>query len=156
LKSADRSLDPLSITTEENLIRYSARSYQVTAELAGVFGLLGLILTAAGLYGVVSYGVAQRTRELGIRMALGAGRGATLRLVLGEVTVLGGAGIAIGLPLALGATRMAASLLFGVGPSDPPAFASAAALLLAVLLIAGWWPARRATRIDPAAALRVI
>jgi predicted permease len=156
LKSVNASLDPLTITTEAELIRYSAGSYQVTAGLSGALGLLGLILTAVGLYGVVSYSVTQRTRELGIRMALGAGRAATLGLVLGDVARLGIAGIVLGFPLALGATHLAASLLFAVGPWDPPAFASAAALLLAVLLIAGWWPARRATRIDPAEALRVI
>jgi predicted permease len=156
LKSVDASLDPHTITTEAELIHYSAGSYQVTAELAGTLGLLGLILTAVGLYGVVSYGVTQRTRELGIRMALGAGRRVTLGLVLADAAVLGIAGIALGLPLALGATRMAASLLFGVGPWDPPAFAAAAGVLLAVLFIAGWWPARRATRIDPVSALRVI
>jgi predicted permease len=156
LKSVDASLDPLTITTQGELIRYSAGSYQVTAELSGALGLLGLTLTAVGLYGVVSYGVTQRTSELGIRMALGAGRRATLGLVLGDAAVLGIAGIAIGLPLAFGATRLAASLLFGVRPWDPPAFAAAAGLLLTVLLAAAWLPARRATRIAPASALRVM
>ena len=156
LKSVSTRLDPLTVTTENELIRFSAQQYQITAELAGALGLLGLILTAVGLYGVVSYGVNQRTRELGIRMALGADRGDTLRLVLREVAMLGFAGIAIGLPLALTATRLFSALLFGVGPWDIPAFLGAGLVLAAVLLAAGWGPARRATGIEPVSALRVI
>jgi predicted permease len=155
LKSVDSRLDPLTITTENELIRFSAQTYQVTAELVGTLGLLGLILTAVGLYGVVSYGVSQRTRELGIRMALGAGRSETLRLVLREVAMLGLIGMAIGLPLALTATRLFSSLLFGVSPWDVPAFLGAAGLLAVVLFTAGLLPARRATGIEPMAALRV-
>jgi predicted permease len=155
LKSVDSRLDPLTITTENELIRYSAQNYQVTAELVGTLGLLGLILTAVGLYGVVSYGVSQRTRELGIRMALGAGRNDTLRLVLREVAMLGLIGIAAGLPLALAATRLFSSLLFGVGAWDVPTFAGAAILLAAVLVLAGFVPARRAASIEPGSALRV-
>ena len=155
LKSIDSRLDPLSITTENELIRYSAQTYQVTAELVGALGLLGLTLCAVGLYGVVSYGVSQRTRELGIRMALGADRKDTMRLVLREVATLGAIGGAIGLPLALIATRLMSKLLFGVGPWDPAAFLGSSILLAAVLALAGFIPARRATAIDPSAALRV-
>jgi predicted permease len=154
LKSVDSRLDPLTITTENELIRYSAQNYQVTAELVGTLGLLGLILTAVGLYGVVSYGVSQRTRELGIRMALGAGKNETLGVVLREVAMLGLAGVAAGLPLALVATRFFSSLLFGVPAWDAPTFVSAAILLASVLIVAGFVPARRATTIDPASALR--
>lgn len=156
LKSVDSRLDPLTITTENELIRYSAQNYQVTAELVGTLGLLGLILTAVGLYGVVSYGVSQRTRELGIRMALGAGRGDTLRLVLREVALVGLVGMAAGLPLALVATRLFSSLLFGVGAWDVSTFAGAAILLSSVLMLAGFLPARRATAIAPVSALRVV
>jgi ABC-type antimicrobial peptide transport system permease subunit len=127
----------------------------VTAELLGALGPLGLILTAVGLYGVVSYGVSQRTRELGIRMALGADRADTLGLVLREVAILGLTGILIGLPLALAATRLFSGLLFGVGPCDVPNFAGAGVVLAAVLLAAGFAPARRATGIEPLSALRV-
>ncbi|HLK19192.1 MAG TPA: FtsX-like permease family protein, partial [Bryobacteraceae bacterium] len=154
LKSVDSRLDPLSIVTENDLIHYSAQNYQMTAELVGTLGLLGLILTAVGLYGVVSYSVSQRTRELGIRMALGADRDQTLGLVLREVGLLGLIGIAAGLPLALIATRLFSSLLFGVGAWDIPTFAGAALVLALVLIAAGFVPARRATSIDPVSALR--
>lgn len=154
LKSVDAGLDPLTITTENDLIRFSAQRYQVTAELVAALGTLGLLLTAVGLYGVVSYGVSQRTRELGIRMALGADRNDTLWLVLREVAMLGLIGIAIGLPLALTATRMFSTLLFGVSPWDAPAFAAALIVLSGVLITAGWLPARRATGIQPSSALR--
>lgn len=156
LKSVDSSLDPLTIVTENELIRYSAQNYQMTAELVGTLGVLGLILTAVGLYGVVSYSVSQRTRELGIRMALGADRGETLRLVLREVGMLAIIGIAVGLPLALIATRMFSSLLFEVGAWDVPTFAGAGVLLAAVLGVAGFLPARRATGIEPVSALRTM
>ena len=156
LKTVDSRLDPRTMITENELIRYSAHMYQATAELVGVLGLLGLILTAVGLYGVVSFGVSQRTRELGIRMALGAGRNDTLRLVMREVATLGLIGIAAGLPAALAATRLCSSLLFGISPWDPPTFTAAAVLLGAVLLAAGFVPARRATSIEPSAALRIV
>jgi putative ABC transport system permease protein len=156
LKSVDSRLDPLTITTQNDLIRFSAQRYQITAELVGALGLLGLILTAVGVYGVVSYGVSQRTRELGIRMALGAGRLATLNFVLREVLIVGCAGISVGLPLALTGTHLFSSLLFGVSPVDVPAFVIAAAVLAIVLLAAGFLPARRATTIDPASSLRVV
>ena len=154
LKSVDSRLDPLTITTENELIRYSAQTYEVTAELVGALGLLGLILTAVGLYGVVSYGVSQRTREIGIRMALGAARGDTLRLVLREVAGLGLIGIAIGLPLALTATKLLSKLLYGIGPWDPVTFLGAGALLAAIIALAGLLPARRASGIEPSTALR--
>jgi len=154
LKSVDARLDPLIVTTENDLIAFSAQRYQVTAELVASLGALGLLLTAVGLYGVVSYGVSQRTRELGIRMALGANRSDTLWLVLREVAMLGLIGIAIGLPLAFTATRMFSTLLFGVSPWDAPAFTAAMIVLAGVLMAAGWLPARRATDIQPSFALR--
>jgi macrolide transport system ATP-binding/permease protein len=119
-------------------------------------GFLGLILTAVGLYGVIAYGVSQRTRELGIRMALGADRNRTLGLVLREVALLGAVGIVSGLPLALSATKLCQSLLLGIDPWDLPTLLGAAILLTAVILAAGFLPARRATKIDPLSALRVV
>jgi len=154
LISLSRSLDPLSITSQQQLIRFSAGQYQTTAELVGVLGFLGLMLTAIGLYGVVSYGVDRRTREIGIRMALGADRNNTLALVLKETLLMGGIGCLAGVPLALVATHLAQTLLFEVGPRNMIVIAAAMVTQAAVLLIAGLAPARRATGIDPMAALR--
>jgi predicted permease len=156
LKTVDARLDPLTITTENELIRFSAQRYQITAEVAGSLGLLGLILTAVGLYGVIAFSVSQRTRELGIRMALGADRGDTLRLVLRDVSMLGAVGLAIGVPAALTVTRLLSSLLFGMGPWDWPAFVAAAILLAMVLFAAALQPALRATGIQPSSALRSV
>jgi predicted permease len=154
LISLSRGLDPLSITTQQQLIRFSAGQYQTTAELVSVLGLLGLTLTAIGLYGVVSYGVDRRRREIGIRMALGAKRNNTLMLVLRETVLMGGIGCVAGLPLALTATRIARALLFGVSPWNVAVIVAAVTVLALVLLLAGLVPARQATRIDPMAALR--
>jgi ABC-type antimicrobial peptide transport system permease subunit len=154
LKTVDALLDPRTITTQNELIRYSAQQYQITAELAGALGLLGLILTAVGLYGVIAFSVSQRTRELGIRMALGADRSDTLRLVLGDVAMVGAAGLAFGVPAALTATHLLSSLLFGMGPWDAPAFVASAMLLAIALFAAGLQPALRATGIHPSSALR--
>jgi putative ABC transport system permease protein len=154
LKTVDPRFDPLTVTTEGELIRYSASQFQITAELVAALGFLGLVLTAVGLSGVISFGVSQRTREIGIRMALGAGRGDTLMLVLRDVAKVGAIGIAVGLPVALAATRSLSVMLFGVSHWDAPAFTIAAILLSAVVLAAGFLPARRATSIAPSSALR--
>jgi predicted permease len=154
LISLSHDLDPFMITTQQELIRYAAAPYQMTAELVSTLGFLGLMLTAIGLYGVISYGVTQRIREIGIRMALGAERGTILKLVLGEVTLLASIGVAMGLPLAFLGARSASTLLFGVAPWDLTAFCGAIALLVIVLFAAGAVPARGATRIDPMMALR--
>ena len=124
------------------------------AILASAFGALALALSAVGLYGVLSYRVAQRTGEIGVRMALGAQPGGMVRLVLGETARLVGIGIAIGITLVLGAARLIGSMLFGLSPTDAPSLAGAIAILLAVALVAGFVPASRAARIDPMTALR--
>jgi len=124
------------------------------AWLAGAFGLLALLLVSVGLYGVVAYGVGQRTREIGIRVALGADRRTVVRMVVGGGLAQAGLGLAIGTVLAFGATRALGSLLFGVRAADPLTFGTVAALLIAVALAAGWLPARRAARVDPVEALR--
>src|SRR5262249_2798455 len=154
LVSLSRRLDPLSITTQEALIRFSAGGYQTTAELVSALGFLGLILTAIGLYGVVSYGVHCRTREIGIRMALGAERNNTLSMVLRETMVMGGIGCVVGLPLALTTMRLARALLLGVSPRNITVIVAAVTTLALVLVLAGLVPARRATRIQPITALR--
>jgi putative ABC transport system permease protein len=124
------------------------------AWLLGLFATLALVLAALGIYGVMSQGVQQRTREIGVRIALGAARGDILRLIIGRVIGIALAGIAIGILIAVPATRLLATLLYEVRPGDPAVFASLALTLLLVALLAGYLPARRATRVDPLTTLR--
>ncbi|HEY7697729.1 MAG TPA: FtsX-like permease family protein, partial [Vicinamibacteria bacterium] len=120
----------------------------------GIASAVALILGAVGIYGVISYSVSQRTREIGVRMALGAARRDVNRLVLSEGLPLILAGLALGLLAAFGLTRLMSSLLFGVSPIDPITFASVAATLAAIALVASYLPARRASGLDPTEALR--
>jgi putative ABC transport system permease protein len=124
------------------------------ALLLGVFAGLALILAGVGIYGVLSYLVGQRTREIGIRMALGANSASVLRNVLGRGFALVGTGLAIGLGVSLGMTRLIGGLLYQVEASDPVTFVAAIFVLAAVALIACWIPAVRATKVDPIVALR--
>jgi putative ABC transport system permease protein len=127
---------------------------RLMATLSGFFGLLALLLACIGLYGMLSYGVASRTNEIGIRMALGAGRRDVFWLILREALMLVIAGVAVGLPMIFAVTRLASSLLFGLTPTDPVSLLFAALLMLVVSLVAGYLPSRRATRVDPMVALR--
>jgi putative ABC transport system permease protein len=122
--------------------------------LLGVFGGLALALAAVGLYGVLAYSVTQRSREVGIRMALGAARGDVLRLILGQGLLLAGIGLAIGLVVSIAVTRLMSALLFGVSPRDPATLLVVSILLVAVSLAASFLPAYRATKIDPILAIR--
>jgi predicted permease len=124
------------------------------ADFAGALGALGLVLALVGVYGVVSYAASRRTHEIGIRMALGAGRPRILKMVLTRGFGLVLAGIATGVVVALGLTRFMANLLFGIRPADPVTFGSVALLLAAISLVACYIPARRATLVDPLVALR--
>ncbi len=135
-------------------IRDSLVQDELMATLCGFFGGLAVLLAAIGLYGVISYTVAQRTNEIGIRMALGALRSGIVGLILGEVAVLIGIGIAIGVGLALAGGRAAGSLLFGLKPHDPLTLALAIIILAGIGLAATFIPARRASRLDPMVALR--
>ena len=127
---------------------------RMVAALSVAFGALATLLAAIGLYGVMSYSVARRTREIGIRMALGAERASVLWLVLKEVALMVGIGVAAGVPMALALSRIVQAQLFALSAHDPLALAGAAALLAVVALVAGYLPARRATRVDPMLALR--
>jgi ABC-type antimicrobial peptide transport system permease subunit len=120
----------------------------------GLFAGTALLLAALGISGVIGYSVAQRTREMGIRMALGAASNDVLALVLGQGLKLAGLGVAVGLVLSLGLAQLLGALLYGVTAYDPWTFVGVAALLSGVALLATWLPARRATRVDPAIALR--
>jgi putative ABC transport system permease protein len=122
--------------------------------LVGAFAVLALVLAAVGVSGVIAYSVAQRTHEIGVRMALGARRADVLRLVIGEGLAMAVAGVTLGVLAAAALTRMMADLLFGITPHDPLTFAAGAALLLAVSLVASYLPALRATRVESVTALR--
>jgi predicted permease len=151
---ADPRLPVSDIRTEKAEIESNMHQEIILAELCSVFAVLALTIACVGLYGTISYGVTRRTGEIGIRMALGARRGPLLWMVLREVFVLAGLGLAISLPIALGTSKFVTSLLFGMKPNDPIAIMLAAAILILAALIAGSIPARRASHIDPMTALR--
>ncbi|HSB09292.1 MAG TPA: ABC transporter permease [Blastocatellia bacterium] len=154
VQALDPSLSVLNIQTLTERIQNSLGGERTQATLLGSGGVLALLLAAVGLYGVMSYSVAQRTREIGIRMALGAGRGNVMGLVLRQGVTLVSAGVVLGLTGAFIVTRLLASLLFGVSATDPLTFIGTSAILLAVALVASYVPARRATKVDPIIALR--
>jgi putative ABC transport system permease protein len=135
-------------------IQRSLAQPRMYAEIAGLFGLLGLLVAVLGLFSLLSYTVSQRTREIGIRMAVGAGRREVLRLVLRQGMTLVAVGLALGIAGSLALTRLMSGLLFGVGATDPLTFLSVPVVLLLVTLAASYLPARRAARLDPLAALR--
>jgi ABC-type antimicrobial peptide transport system permease subunit len=122
--------------------------------LVGFFAAIGLVLAVIGLYGVIAFLVAQRTQEIGVRMALGAGRGDILRLVMGKSLRLIVGGVVVGLVASLAVSRVLASLLFSVGPHDPVTYVLVTLLLIVVALLATLIPARSASRVDPMVALR--
>jgi ABC-type antimicrobial peptide transport system permease subunit len=157
VKGAIASVDAntsIEFTTLADEMAKTLQRERLLATLAGFFGGLALLLAIIGLYGLMSYSVARRRSEIGIRMALGAEQRRVLRMVMGEVAVLIGSGLAVGLGLTLAATRLVASFLYGVRPNDPVTLLLAAGVLAAAAFTAGYWPARRASRLDPMTSLR--
>jgi predicted permease len=152
--AADADLPVAKFATLTNLLDDSLTEPRFAVVLLTAFAGLALLLATIGMYGVISYSVAQRTQEIGVRMALGAERGSVFGMVLAQGARLAGLGIGIGLLSALGVTRLMTSFLYGVQATDPPTFAGVSLLLVAVALLACYLPARRATRVDPMVALR--
>jgi predicted permease len=154
VQSLDQNLPVTNLQPLTEVLAGSLFAARMGAMLLAVFGLVALLLAAVGLYGLMSYGVARRTREIGIRMALGAGTHSVLRLVLKEAVSLVGSGLVVGLIVAAAVTRLLASFLYGVSPLDATTFAAIPAVLFVVALLASYVPARRATKVDPMVALR--
>jgi predicted permease len=157
VKSAIGQVNPhvsIEFTTLAHQINESIARERLLATLAGFFGALALLLAMIGLYGVMSYNVARRRSEIGIRIALGAGQAPVLRMVLGEAALLTGIGLIVGLGVAMATTRLVESFLYGLKPNDPLTLSLAAAALAGVAFVAGYLPARRASRLDPMTALR--
>ena len=143
-----------SVQTLAERVDDSVASQRLVAELSGFFGILAVFLACIGIYGLMSFAVIRRTHEIGIRMALGAGQPEVLRMVLREVVMLVGIGLAAGLPVAIAGERWIESLLFGTNPWEPVTLVGATLVLLGTAATAGYLPARRAAKLDPIVALR--
>jgi predicted permease len=154
IQEIDSNLPMTDVTTLSKQVNDSLAQQRAFSGLTGFFGILGLVLACVGLYGTMAYNVTRRTHEMGIRMALGAQRSEVLWMVLRQTLFLVGIGIAIGIPVALAAARLIASQLYGLKPSDPSTITVAALVMAAAGLLAGYVPARRATKVDPMVALR--
>jgi putative ABC transport system permease protein len=154
VQALDQNLPVTNLQPLSEVLSGSLFAARMGAVLLAVFGGLALLLAAVGLYGVMSYAVSRRTREIGIRMALGAGTGNVLRLVLKEGMMLVGGGVVTGLLVAAAVTRLLATFLYGVSPLDATTFVAIPLVLALVALLANYLPARRATKVDPMEALR--
>jgi predicted permease len=154
LAAMDATIPLTSVRVFEEYISRSLARPRFNTLLLSIFAGTALVLTAIGIYGVLAYSVAQRTSEIGIRIALGAGKSSIFRLIVGQAMTLVGISLVLGVAGAFAATRLLSSLLFGVGASDPVTFIGIVVLVSVVAFIAAWVPARRATRVDPIIALR--
>jgi ABC-type antimicrobial peptide transport system permease subunit len=158
IREAVRRVDPempiADMKTQQEQIAQTIGKPRAFAALTTASGVIGLLLACIGLYGVVSYTAIRRTHEIGIRVALGARRADILRLVMRQTVVVLAVGAALGVGLALTASRLIRSVLFGVAATDPVAIGAALAVLIGVALAAAYGPARRASRLDPTQALR--
>jgi ABC-type antimicrobial peptide transport system permease subunit len=154
LKQIDPKLPLFDVTTLREQLSGALQRETLVAELVSFFGLLALLLACVGLYGVMAHGVVRRTKEIGIRMALGAERRGIVWMVMRETILLVLAGIAIGLPAAMGAARLISTQLFGLGPADPFSLIVSALVLVGVASIAGFLPAMKASKVNPLTALR--
>ena len=150
----DRDLPVSDVKTLREQVAATFGSERLAAQLVSGFGALALILACVGLYGVIAQAVARRVNEIGLRLALGAQPRDVLWMILRDTLVLVGAGLAVGVPAAYGAGRFVASQLYGLNGADPAAYAFAVSVMIAVALVASVVPARRASRVDPIAALR--
>jgi ABC-type antimicrobial peptide transport system permease subunit len=150
----DPNLPLSNVRTLDAIVAGSISQQRFYMLLLSIFASVALLLAAIGIFGVLSYAVSQRTREIGIRMALGAQGGRVITLIVRQAMILVAAGVAAGTALALMLSQTMSRMLFSVTPTDPVTFASVAALLVAVALFASYLPARRATRVDPIVALR--
>jgi ABC-type antimicrobial peptide transport system permease subunit len=158
LQAAVRAQDPevpvYQVMTFEQAMSRSLWRQRLPGQVVGLFSVLSLLLAGVGLYGVIAYSVTRRTRELGVRMTLGASRGQVVGMVLRQASTLGLIGVGVGLVSSIWLTRFLRDLLYQIKPTDIPTMAGVAVFLIGVALLAGWLPARRAARVDPAIAMR--
>jgi putative ABC transport system permease protein len=154
IRASDPNLPVSQVQTGEEIRRLRFWQYGLYGWIFGTIGVAGLLLASVGVYGVLSYSVTQRAKEIGVRVALGAGHRDVLRLVVGQGVALCGLGVTIGLVLAPGATWFSRAMLYNVSPFDPLSFIAVAAMLMLVAFLASYLPARRATRVNPVTALR--
>jgi putative ABC transport system permease protein len=152
--SVDKDQPVADIDTMDHIVAQAVARQRFSMLLLGLFAAVALLLASVGIYGVMSYSVAQRTREIGIRMALGARRADVLQMTVKQGLKLVGVGMVVGLTAAFFLTRVMASLLFGIGATDPLTFAGISLVLFAVAILASYIPALRATKVDPMIALR--
>jgi putative ABC transport system permease protein len=154
LAQLDPDLPMFRVRTMEQFAANAVAQPRLYLTLIGVFAAAAMLLAAIGIYGVLAHGVAQRTREIGIRLALGANRREVVGLIVSQAATLASGGLILGLILASGASRLMTGLLFGVEPGDMTTYAGVAGALFAIALLASYLPARRASRVDPVTALR--